>query len=85
MEWIIIYCIFNHCNYVNKLYNVLNNVNGVVDTFKLDVFQKTGDAYSDTYLNIKQNISADGRYVLIPKNVIYEIKYINDDIRGIVK
>jgi len=71
--------------HITKLYNVLNNVNGVVDTFKLDVFQKTGDAYSDTYLNIKQNISADGRYVLIPKNVIYEIKYINDDIRGIVK
>jgi len=71
--------------HVTKLYNVLNNVNGVVDTFKLDVFQKTGDEYSDTLLNVKQNISADGRYIIIPKNVIYEIKYINDDIRGIVK
>jgi hypothetical protein len=71
--------------HIAKLYKVLNNVPGVVDTFKIDLYQKTGDEYSDTYYNIRQNISPDGRYVVIPKNVIYEIKFLDDDIRGSVK
>jgi hypothetical protein len=29
-------------------------------------------------------ISQDGRFVEIPKNVIYEIKYPEDDIRGVI-
>jgi hypothetical protein len=70
---------------ITKIYNILNNVPGVVDTFKLDIYQKFGDEYSDTFFNIKENMSADGRYIIIPKNVIYEIKYINDDIRGVIK
>ena len=71
--------------HIAKLYNVLNNVDGVVDTTGIDVFQKTGDLYSDTFFNVKQNLSPDNRYVIIPKNVIYEIKYMNDDIRGTIK
>jgi hypothetical protein len=71
--------------HIAKLYNILNNVEGVIDTDKIDIFQITGESYSDTFFNVKQNISPDGRYVIIPKNVIYEIKYMNEDIRGIVK
>jgi hypothetical protein len=71
--------------YVTKIYSVLNNVEGVVDTFKVDIFQKTGDNYSDTFFNVKNNMSADGRFILIPKNVIYEIKFMDDDVRGVVK
>ena len=71
--------------HIAKLYNILNNVPGVVDTFKLDIYQKTGSDYSDTFFDVKQNMSPDGRYIIIPKNVIYEIKYIADDVRGIVK
>jgi len=70
---------------ITKLYNILNNVPGVADTFKVDIYQKTGDLYSDTFYNVRQNISPDGRYVMIPKNVVYEIKFLDDDIRGSVK
>ena len=67
------------------LYNVLNKVQGVVDTTSVNIFQKRGEEYSDVFFNVKQNLSSDSRYVIIPKNVIYEIKYMNDDIRGTVK
>ena len=71
--------------HIAKIYNVLNNVEGVIDTTNINVFQKTGEDYSDTFFNVKQNLSPDNRYVVIPKNVIYEIKYMNDDIRGTIK
>ena len=71
--------------YITKIYSVLNNVDGVVDTSKVEIKRISGNNYSTTYYNIKDNRSADGKYILIPKNVIYEIKYPNDDIRGVVK
>lgn len=71
--------------YITKIYSVLNSVDGVVDTSKVEIKRISGNNYSTTYYNIKDNRSADGKYILIPKNVIYEIKYPNDDIRGVVK
>lgn len=71
--------------YITKIFNTLNSVEGVVDTVKVDIHQKIGDNYSDVYYNIKENMSADGKLLLIPKNVIYEFKYLNDDLKGVVK
>lgn len=71
--------------YITKIYSVLNNVPGVVDTSKVEVKRISGNNYSSVYYDIKNNRSADGKYILIPKNVIYEIKYVNSDIRGVVK
>lgn len=82
---------FNKCAdigehfYITKIYSILNNVPGVVDTTSVKIKRMTGDNYSSVYYDIKNNRSADGKSILIPKNVIYEIKYMNDDIRGIVK
>ena len=71
--------------YITKIYSILNNVPGVVDTSKVEIKRITGNNYSNTYYDIKSNRSADGKYILIPKNVIYEIKYVDDDVRGIIK
>ena len=69
---------------ITTLYKRLNLVPGVQDTKRVQVYQKSGGRYSDIRFNIKNNTTADGRHISIPKNVIYEIKYPNEDIRGTI-
>jgi hypothetical protein len=71
--------------YITKIFNTLNSVQGVVDTVKVDIHQKVGDNYSDVFYNVKENMSSDNKLLLIPKNVIYEFKYLDDDLKGVVK
>jgi len=70
---------------LTDLYKVLRDTEGVVDILELKVKNKTGGNYSTTYLDIEEQTSSDGRYVYAPKNVIFELKYPNDDIRGSVR
>ena len=46
---------------------------------------KRAGNYSDSSLNIDQFMSADGRYLSVPDNVILELKYPKIDIKGTVK
>jgi len=71
--------------FITDVYNTLNETVGVVDVVKVSVYKKTGSKYADISFDINNNLSPDGRYVVIPKNVIYEIKYPNKDIKGAVK
>tara|TARA_Y100000593_G_scaffold4019_1_gene7970 strand:- start:128605 stop:130398 length:1794 start_codon:yes stop_codon:yes gene_type:complete len=71
--------------YISDVYNVLNEVDGVVDVVTASVVKKVGSNYADISFDIEKNISPDGRYVVIPKNVIYEIKHPNVDIKGAVR
>jgi len=57
----------------------------VVDTVSVKLFQKEGGDYSPTQFDLDAQISADGRYVSVPQNVIMEIKYPSADIKGSVK
>jgi hypothetical protein len=70
--------------YITDIYKVLNDVDGVVDTKKVSVKQKTGTRYSDLGFNIKDNMSPDGRYFVIPQDVIVEIKFPLEDIKGVI-
>jgi len=49
------------------------------------VSQKVGGVYSDIRFNINEQTSADGRYIVAPANVIFEVKYPIDDVKGEVK
>lgn len=71
--------------HVTRIFNILNKVPGVIDTSKVEVVQKTGTNYADLKFNISSSYTDDKRYIKIPKNVIYEIKFPNDDIRGTIK
>jgi|7_EtaG_2_1085326.scaffolds.fasta_scaffold02388_3 hypothetical protein len=71
--------------YISDIYSMLNRVDGVVDVVSVNINRKTGSAYSSTKFNIRENSSADGRYVKVPQNVILEIKYPMNDIKGSVK
>ena len=71
--------------HITKIYSILNKVPGVIDTSSVNVVQKTGTNYADIKFNISSSLSSDKRYINIPKNVIYEIKFPDNDIRGTVK
>ena len=71
--------------HITRIYSILNELPGVIDTYKVDVVQKTGEDYANIKFNISSNLSSDRRYVKIPQNVIYEIKYPDSDVRGTVK
>lgn len=71
--------------YLTRIYEVLNNVEGVQDVKRVHIFNKTGNQYSAINYNVQVGLSRDGSYYKVPKNIILEIKYPNLDIKGAVK
>ena len=71
--------------FITDIYDALKTVDGVTDVQRVKITQKTGGLYSDIRFNINENRSADGRYINIPENAIFEIKFFDSDIRGVVK
>mgnify|MGYP003673097100 CR=1 FL=1 len=71
--------------YVTDVYSVLNKLDGVVDTYEVKFLNREGGLYSDTTYPFKPNMSSDGRYLNVPKNVCMELKYPTTDIRGSIK
>lgn len=69
---------------ITDIYKQIRNVNGVLDVAHVHVFSKNGGSYSNIYIDLEKQKSADGRYIEIPENVIYEIKFPSDDIKGVV-
>ncbi len=70
--------------YLTDIYSVLNKVNGVVDTKRVNVIRKTGANYSSTKFDVDEALSADGRYLSVPLNVAIEIKFPDTDIKGAI-
>ena len=70
---------------ITDVYKILNTVPGVVDTTRVKVLRKTGLEYSSTFMDIEYNRTPDGRVIKCPDNVIFEIKFPRQDIRGTVK
>ncbi len=71
--------------YTTDIHTTLKDVDGVVDVTHVKVKIKTGGLYSDIRFNIEENTSADGRYIEMPVNAVFEIKYPDSDINGSIK
>jgi hypothetical protein len=71
--------------YITKIYDKLNNLEEIVDVTNVKITTQTGGLYSGITLNLDQYISADGRILYAPENIVYELKYPNLDIIGTVK
>jgi len=71
--------------YISDVYNVLKGVDGIVDVLDVEIKQLSGGAYSDLAFDVDANISADGRLLKIPEDVIWEIKFPIVDIKGVIK
>jgi len=70
--------------FITDIYKTINDVDGVVDTKSVKVRQRTGGRYSDLGFNIRENMSADGRYFVVPEDVIVEVKFPLQDIKGVI-
>lgn len=68
--------------YLTNVYNVINKTPGVVDTTKVAPNLKIGSDYSSPVVSLQEIKSSDGTYLRAPRNVIFEIKNFNADIRG---
>jgi len=71
--------------YVSAIYNTINKVDGVSDVKKIKIYNKSGGNYSATSINFDDLISRDGTFYKAPKNVIFELKFTNADIKGVAK
>ena len=69
---------------VTRIFKILNFIPGVVDTLDVKFTNKSSGLYSGYGLNINKNTSADGRTLIAPEDVIFEIKYPTKDIRGTI-
>ena len=81
---------FNHFDIgesfsLSNVYKVLNCMPGIVDVTDVSVRVKTGGAYASTKFQVEPNLTSDGRTLIAPENVIFEIKYGNSDIIGTIK
>jgi len=70
--------------YINRIYDTLNKIEGIVDVKTVKINLKSNGNYSSTQINLNDIISKDGTFYNIPKNCILEIKYPNNDIKGTI-
>ena len=71
--------------YITRVYDILNRVDGVVDVRKVKVNNKAGGAYSNVTLDMDKILSKDGTFYHTPQNSILELRFPDEDIKGIAK
>ena len=69
--------------YINDIFKILNRTEGVVDVKKVEIINKFGSVYSTTQIFMEDFISNDATYYKAPKNVVFELKYPDSDIKGL--
>ncbi len=70
--------------YKSTIYNILNNVLGIVDVSTVKISPKFGAGYSSLEFNTTFDSPGDGRYINIPENFIFELKNPTKDIKGTI-
>jgi len=68
--------------YFSDIYNILNRIEGVLDTKSVTLRTINSVGYSQVPFDVTARTSADGRYVEVPEDYILEVKNVNFDIRG---
>ena len=71
--------------YITDIFDTLKSVDGVLDVVKVKIVNRTGTNYSGTELDINNNMSPEGTYLIAPKNAIFEIKFPDVDIVGKIR
>tara|TARA_R110000824_G_scaffold333159_1_gene519762 strand:+ start:18261 stop:20057 length:1797 start_codon:yes stop_codon:yes gene_type:complete len=67
---------------VSDIYSELKKVTGVLDVNFVKIVNRSGTRYSNVVLNINQNTSPDGTTIIIPSNVVAELKFPRTDVKG---
>jgi phage-related baseplate assembly protein len=71
--------------YITRIYQRINDVDGVIDVKNVKLENLQGGQYSPVRLNFDNALSRDGTYIKIPHNTIAELKFPEIDIKGTVK
>jgi hypothetical protein len=71
--------------FLTDIYSILNRVSGVADTLNVKIIKRSGNKYSQVSFDIDYFTSPDGRYVAIPQNAVFELKFPLVDIKGTVR
>ena len=67
------------------VYAALKDVDGVADVQKVEFVTKTGTDYNNNFINLARYTTPDGRRIIPPENVAFQIKFPTTDIKGEVK
>jgi hypothetical protein len=70
---------------ITDVYDALKEVPGILDVVSVKIVTKDTVNYSGSSININDNMSPDGTYIIAPKNAIFEIKYPEVDIVGKIR
>jgi hypothetical protein len=71
---------------ISEIYSVLNkNVKGAIDAKRVRIVNRVGGVYSTSSFTFDMALSADGTYLVVPKNVCMELKYSDLDIKGVAE
>jgi len=70
---------------ITEFYKILQKVEGVIDVIDLEIVGKSGASYSDLDYDFDGALTANGRRILAEKNVAFELKFPNLDIKGAVQ
>lgn len=71
--------------YLNEIYTILSKTRGVLDIKKVKVFNKYGGNYSSIPFDFDKVVSKDNTFYKVPKNVVIELKFPEEDIQGVIK
>ena len=70
--------------FYSDITKLLKDVKGVLDIVRVKIYNKNGGVYSNYFYDMDKYLSADGRFVNAPDNVIFELKFPAIDIKGVV-
>lgn len=70
--------------YISEIYKILNDLDLVVDTQDVQIKQKFGSNYSGYAFDIEGATTDDGRFIIVPENVVLELKFPDENIIGVV-
>lgn len=71
--------------YITRIMERLIRVDGVVDVRKVKITNKTRGEYSLISLDMDKILSKDGTYYKTPENCILELKFPDEDIKGMAR
>ena len=71
--------------FISSIFRALSRVSEVIKISNVKVFQKTGPLYSDIYYDVDERKTPDGTSIVAEKDVVFEIKHPDVDIRGAIE
>lgn len=68
---------------ISEIYSVLNKqVRGIIDAKRVRILPRLDGSYSSNTFDFVEALSADGTYLVVPKNVCMEMRFTDFDILG---